>query len=237
MDMGAKGVHPGHDSTDEVPFEDKPSASAPTASEHPAAPSPTTTTLRASHPAASSATNTPPMAEGPGFIGWPYPTIGVDSFAATPLMATTVSDPVASSFTYTGIRESTPFRYAEGYHRPATGVDMTDMHPYAAPETGSTMPAPGFTSLRGLRGPESCGGRSRRSGRSSNKSLTRSEIQEALRGATADLVGDLTQEIRTKLEPLIPLQGSLTTMGASPHRLQNNHLMAGLTHTLGGVRS
>ena len=27
------------------------------------------------------------------------------------------------------------------------------------------------------------------------------------------------------------------TIGASPHRVQANHLVAGLTHTLGGVRS
>ena len=63
--------------------------------------------------------------------------------------------------------------------------------------------------LSGLRrGPESCGSRSRGSGRSSNSCLTRSEIKEALRGATSELVGDLTQEIRAKLEPLIPPQAS-----------------------------
>ena len=48
----------------------------------------------------------------------------------------------------------------------------------------------------------SCGSRSRGSGRSSNRSLTRSEIDEAFRGATSKVVGDLTQEIRAKLEPL-----------------------------------
>ena len=167
----------------------------------------------------------------------PYPTYGVDSFAAAPPMAPAFSEPVASSSTYTGIPESMLHHYAEDYHRPATGVNMTGMPGNAAPETGYTMPAPGFTSLSGLRGPESCGGRSRRSGRSSNKSSTRSEIRETLRGATADLVGDLTQEVRAKLEPLIPPQGSPATMRASPHRLQANHLVAGLTHTLGGVMS
>ena len=177
------------------------------------------------------------MAEGLGFTGVPYPTYGVDSFAAAPPMATAISEPVASNSTYTGIRESMPHRYAEDYHRPATGVDMTGMHGYAAPETGYTMLAPGFTSLSGLRGPDSCGGRSRGSGRSSNKSLTRLKIREALPGATVELVGDLTQEMTAKLEPLTPPQGSPTTMGASPHRLQANHLVAGLTHTLGGVRS
>ena len=128
------------------------------------------------------------MGEGLGFTGVPYPTYGVDSFAAEPTMATAVSEPVAFSSTYTGICESMARRYADDYHRPATRVDMTCILGYAAPETGYTMPAPGFTSLSGLRGPESCGGRSRRSGRSSNKSLMRSEIREALRGATADLV-------------------------------------------------
>ena len=86
------------------------------------------------------------MAEGLGFTGVPYPTYGVDSFAAAPPMATAISEPVASNSTYTGIRESMPHRYAEDYHRPATGVDMTGMHGYAAPKTGYTMLAPGFTS-------------------------------------------------------------------------------------------
>ena len=122
VDMGAKGVHPGHDPTDEVPFKDKPSESPPSASEHAAAPSPTTTTLPASYTATFSPTTTPPMAEGLGFTGVPYPTYDVDSFAATPPMATAVSESVASSSTYTVIRESMPRRYADDYHRPATGV-------------------------------------------------------------------------------------------------------------------
>ena len=53
VDMGAEGIHPGQGPTDEVPFEDKPSETSPSASEHPAAPSPTTRTLPASHPATS----------------------------------------------------------------------------------------------------------------------------------------------------------------------------------------
>ena len=130
-----------------------------------------------------------------------------------------------------------PRRYEDDYDRRAAGVYMTSISRYAAPEPRYTMPAPGFTSLSGLRGPESCGGRSRGSRRSSNKSLTRSEIREALRGATAHLVGDLTQEIRAKLEPLILPQASATTMGASPHRLQANHWVGGLTNTLGGLKS
>ena len=59
-----------------------------------------------------------------------------------------------------------------------------------------------------------------------------------LRGATSKIVGDLTQEIREKLEPLmIPPQASPTTVGMSPHRVQANHLAAGLTNTLGSLRS
>ena len=50
-------------------------------------------------------------------------------------------------------------------------------------------------------------------------------------------MGDLTQEIWANLEPLIPPQASPTTMGASPHRLEANHLVAGRTNTLGGLRS
>ena len=177
------------------------------------------------------------MAEGLGFTGMPYSNYGVTPAATVPPMATAVSEPVASSSIYTSVPESMPRRYDDDYHRPTEAVYMTGIPGYAAPEPGYTMPAPGFTSLSGLRGPESCGRRSRGSGRSSNKSLTRSEIREALRGATADLVDDLTQEIRARLEPLIPPQASPTTMGASPHRLQANHLVAGLTNTLGGMRS
>ena len=100
------------------------------------------------------------------------------------------------------------------------------------------MDVPGYATLSGLRrGPESCGRRSRGSGRSSKRSLTRSEINEVLRGATFKIVGNLTQDIRDKLEPLIPPQASPTTVGMSPHRVQANHLVAGLTNTLGSLRS
>ena len=227
----------GHESSDEVPFEDKPVESAPSASDYPAVPSPTTTTLPATHPATSSTTTTRPMAEGLGFTGMPYPTYGVTPVATAPPMRPAVSKPVASSSAYTGIPESMPRRYDDDYHRPAAGLYMTGIPGYVVPEPGYTMPAPGFTSLSGLGGPESCGGRGRGSGRSSNKSLTRSEIREALRGATADLVADLTQKLRARLEPLIPPRGSPTTMGASPHRLQANHLVARLMNTHGGLRS
>ena len=51
-------------------------------------------------------------------------------------------------------------------------------------------------------------------------------------------MGDLTQEIREKLEPLmIPPQASPISVGMSPHRVQANHLAAGLTNTLGSLRS
>ena len=224
-------------SRDEAPFEDTPEESAPSASDFPALPSPATTTLPATHPATSSPTTTPPMAEGVGFTGMPYPTYGVTPAVTVPPMATAVSEPVASSSTYTGAPEPMPRRYEDGYRRPAAGVYMTGIPGYAVPEPGYTMPAPGFTSLSGLRGPESLSRRSRGSGISSNRSLTRSEIKQALRGATSELVGDLTQEIRAKLEPLIPPQASPTIVGVSPHRVQANHLVAGLTNSLVSLRS
>ena len=157
------------------------------------------------------------MVQGLGFTGMPYCTYDVTRAATVPPMATGVSEPVASSSSYTGAPEPMPHRYEDVYHRPAVGVYMIGIPGYAAPEPGYTMPVPGLTSLSGLRGPESLGGRSRGSGRSSNRSLMRSEIKEALRGATSELVGDLTQEIWAKLEPLIPPQASPTIVGVSPH--------------------
>ena len=239
VDRGVQEAYPGdgYGPPDEAPFEDTPEESASSASDLPAVPSPTTTTLPAAHPATSSPTATPPMAEGLGFTGMPYPTHGATPAATVPPMVTSVSEPVASSSGYTGAPESMLRRYEDVYHRPAAGVYMTGIPGYAAPEPGYTMPVPGFTSLSGLRGPDSLGGRSRGSGRSSNRSLTRSEIKEALRGATSELVGDLTQGIRAKLEPLIPPQASPTIVGVSPHRVQANHLVAGLKNTLGSLRS
>ena len=59
-----------------------------------------------------------------------------------------------------------------------------------------------------------------------------------LRGATSRILGDLTQETREKLEHLmIPPQASPITVGVSPHRVQANHLVAGLTNNLGSLRS
>ena len=162
-DMGIEEEDPGdgHKPPDEVPFDDRPVESVPSASDHPAVPSRTTTTLPATHPATSSPTTTPPMAEGLGFTGMPYPTYGVMPAATAPPMATVVSERVTASSTYTGIPECMPRRYDDDYHRPAAGVYMTGIPGYAAPDTGYTMPAPGFTSLSGLRGPESSGGTSR----------------------------------------------------------------------------
>ena len=239
VDKGAEEVHlgDGYGPSDESPFKDTPQESALSASDFPAVPSPTTATLPATHPATSSPTTTPPMAEGLGFTGMPYPTYGVTLAATVPPMATAVSEPLASSSTHSGAPEPMPRRYEYGYHRPAACVYMTGIPGYAAPQPGYTTPAPGFTSLSGLRDPESLGGRSRGSGRSSNRSLTRSEIKEAPRGATSELVGDLTQEIPAKLEPLIPPQASPTVLGVSPHRVEANHLVAGLTNTLGSLRS
>ena len=159
-------------------------------------------------PDPAAATSTPITT---GFTGMPaYPTTAFQE-------ATTTSEPVASS--------SAPRWYAADYHHPL-------------PATGTYVDIPGYATLSGLRkGPESCGSRSRGSGRSSNRSLTRSEINEVLRGATSKIVGDLTQEIRAKLEPLMPPQASPTTVGMSPHRVQANHLVAGLTNTLGSLRS
>ena len=205
VDMAVEEEPPGdeQDPSDEVPFHDKPAESAPSASDHPAVASPTTITLPAIHQATSSPTTTPPMAEGLGFNGMPYPTYGVTPTATAPPMATAVIEPVASTSTYTGIHERAPFRYAEGYHRPPAGVGGTYIPGYTAPEPCYAMPAPGFASLCGLPGPQSCGGQSTGSRRSCNRSLTRWKIKEALRSATGELVADMTQKIRNNLKPLV----------------------------------
>ena len=215
-DEADKGADQGHDPTNDPTFEGAPSASGLRAS-----PSPITTTLPIpDRPAATSTPITNPlMAEGTGFTGMPtYPAYGVNPPTTAFPEATTASEPVTSS--------SAPRWYAADYHHPL-------------PATGAYVDVPGYATLSGLRrGPESLGGRSRGSERSSNRSLTRSEINEVLRGATSKIVGDLTQEIREKLEHLmIPPQASPTTVGVSPQRVQANHLVAGLTKTLGSLRS
>ena len=134
------------------------------------------------------------MAEGTGFTGMPtYPAYGVNPPTTAFPEATTASEPVTSS--------SAARWYAADYHHPL-------------PATGAYVDIPGYATLCGLkRGPESLRGRSRGSGRFSNGSPMRSEINEVLRGATSKIVGDLTQEIRDKLEPLIiQPQASPTTV-------------------------
>ena len=215
-DKADEGADQGHDPTNNPTFEGAPRASGLHAS-----PSPITTTLPIPDPAAATSTpiTNPLMAEGTGFTGMrTYPAYGVGPSTTAFPEATTASEPVTSS--------SAPRWYVADYHHPL-------------PATGAYVDVPGYATLSGLRrGPESCGGRSRGSGRSSNRSLTRSEINEVLRGATSKIVGNLTQEIRDKLEPLmIPPQASPTTVGMSPHRVQANHLVAGLTNTLGSLRS
>ena len=219
-DEADEGEDQGQDLTNDPTFEGATSASGLHTS-----PSPITTTLPIPDPAAATSTpiTNPPMAEGTGFTGMPaYPAYGLGPPTTAFPEATTATEPVASS--------SAPRWYAADYHHPlpATGT-YVDVPGYA----------PGYATLSGLRrGPESLGCRSRGSGRSSNRSLTRSEINEVLRGATSKIVDDLTQEIREKLERLmIPPQASPTTVGVSPHRVQANHLVAGLTNTLGGLRS
>ena len=213
--MADEGMDHGHDPTSESTFEGAVSACGLHAS-----PSPATTTLPTPDPAAATSTpiTIPPMAEGAGFTGMhTYPAYGVDPSTTAFPEATTASEPVAS--------DCAPRWYAADYHHPL-------------PATVAYVDVPGYATLSGLRrGPESCGSRSGGAGRSSNRSLTRSEIKEALRGATSELVGDLTQEIPAKLEPLIPPQASPTIVGVSPHRVQANHLAAGLTNTLGSLRS
>ena len=201
-----EGADQGHDPTNDPTFEGAPSASGLHAS-----PSPITTTLPIPDPAAATSTpiTNPPMAEGTGFTGMPtYPAYGVNPPDTAFPEATTTSEPVTSSYA--------PRWYAAAYHHPL-------------PATGAYVDVRGYATLSGLRrGPESCGGRSIGSGRSSKRSLTWSEINEVLRGATSKIVGDLTQEIRDKLEPLmIPPQASPTTVEMSPHRVQANHLVAG----------
>ena len=205
----------GHDPTNDPTFEGAPSTSGLHASS-----SPITTTLPTPDPAAATSTpiTNPPMAEGIGFTGMPtYPAHGVNPPTIAVPEATTTSEPVTS--------RSAPRWYAADYH-------------HRLPVTRAYVDVPGYATLSGLRrGPESCGSRSRGSGRSSNRSLTRLEINDVLRGATSTIVGDLTQEIGDKLEPLIPPQASPTTVGMSPHGVQANHLVAGLPNTLASLRS
>ena len=149
-----KGEEQGQDLTHDPTFEGAPSASGLHAS-----PSPLTTTLPAA--ATSTSKTNPPMAEGTGFTGMPpYPAYGMGPPTTALHEATAASEPVATS--------SAPQWYAAEY-------------PHPLPATGTYVDVPGYATLSGLRrGPESLGGRGRGSGRSSNRSLTQSEINEVL---------------------------------------------------------
>ena len=146
-DEADEGEEQAQDLTHDPTFEGAPSASGLHAS-----PSPITTTLPAA--ATSTPITNPPMAEGTGFTGMPpYPAYGMGPPTTALPEATTASEPVASS--------SAPRWYAAEYPHPlpATGT-YVDVPGYA----------PGYATLSGLRrGPESLGGRSRGSGRSSNR--------------------------------------------------------------------
>ena len=145
-----EGEDQGHDPTNDPTFKGAPSASGLHES-----PSPITTTLPSPDPAAAASTpiTNPHMAEGTGFTGMPtYPAYGVNPPTTAFPEATTTSEPVTSSYA--------PRWYAADYHHPL-------------PATGAYVDVPGYATLSGLRrGPESCGGRSRGPGRSSNRSLT-----------------------------------------------------------------
>ena len=134
MNRGVKEAYTGdgYGPPEEAPFEDTPEESAPSASDLFAVPSPTKATLPATRPATSSPTTTPPMAEGLGLTGMPYPSYGVTPAANVPPRVTAVSKPVASSPAYTGAPELMPRRYDDVYHRPAAGVYMTGIPGYAA---------------------------------------------------------------------------------------------------------
>ena len=223
----------GHERTEDAGFSKKPSESTPGATDHPDLPStssPTTTTLPSTKPATSSPTASAPLPEGIALSGVPYHTYGVDPPATAASMAHPVSEPMTFGSSHTRIREPTPCDDLDAFRAVSTAVPLPTMPAH-------TMPEDGVTSLSGLGGLESCVGRSRRSRRSSDRSLTRSEIRKALCGATAHLIGDLTEDIRAKLEPLIPPQVSPMTAEASRHQVEANHLVADLTHTLGAVRS
>ena len=182
-DEADEGEEQGQDLTNDPTFDGAPSASGLHAS-----PSPITTTLPIPDPAAATSTpiTNPPMAEGTGFTGMPpYPAYGMGPPTTAFPEATTASEPVASS--------SAPRWYAADYPHPlpATGT-YVDVPGYA----------PGYATLSGLRrGPESLGGRSRGSGRSSNRSLTRSEINEVLRGATSKMWATSLKRSERKWSP------------------------------------
>ena len=138
--------------TEDVSSCNRPSESATGATKCPAASSPTATKLPATHPATSCPTTTPPVAEGTGVTAMPYPTYAVEPLVAEPAMAHSVSEPVAFGSSHVGIHEPPPCHEPDAF--PGTPVRVC--HPR---KPANTMPKHGFTSLSGLRGTESCGGR------------------------------------------------------------------------------
>ena len=131
------------------PMNDLTFEGAPSASGLHASPSSITTTHPIPDPAAATSTpiTNPPMTEGTGFTGMPtYPAYGLGPPTTAFPEATTTSESVASS--------SAPRWYAADYHHPL-------------PATGTYVDVPGYATLSGLR---------RGPGRSSNRSLTRLEI-------------------------------------------------------------
>ena len=133
-----------HVRTDDVFSSERPSESAQGATEYSTASSPTATTLPATHPATSSPTTIPPVADGTGFTGMPYPTHGVEVLATEPPMAPPVSRTVASGSSYVRIHEPAPCPEPRAFHRAPLGV-------CPLPMPGCIMPELGFTSLSGLR--------------------------------------------------------------------------------------
>ena len=88
VDMGVGEEDPGdgHEPFDEVPQQKRPVESP-----NPQYPLQQPLHSQPHNPATSSPTTTPPMAEGPGFTGMPYPTYGVTLAATAPHMASAVS--------------------------------------------------------------------------------------------------------------------------------------------------
>ena len=156
-----------HARAEDVSSGKRPSERAPGATGRPAASSPTAATLRATHPAALSPTTTPPMAEGTGFTGMPYPTHALEPLGPEPPMAHPIIQPAACGSSYVAIHEPTTCHESDAFFGAPVGMCPATMPAQTIPEHSSIFGS-------GLRAPESCGGRSRGSGISSNKSLTRS---------------------------------------------------------------
>ena len=86
----------------------------------------------------------------------PYPTHNVEPHATEQPMAPSISEAVTAASSYVGIHKPAPCPKPGAYDRAPVGLCPLTM-------PGYKMPEPRFTSLSGLRGPESFVGRSRRS--------------------------------------------------------------------------